>query len=190
MTKRPYLVLAVVAACGGGGHFDEVASNVEGIYMVGTYTRNEAACTEGGTSALKTETFAVATKESFAGVTYLSVTSCESVADCHAKLDAIRAGTGAASDFHFAVDGTSGDTLTGAGAFTGFNMNGTCTMGSLTATRLTLSDTTLRIEKQITLASDYPAADGFCTTDLAKKNAEGKPCSQMEVLVATLVEAL
>ena len=119
------------------------------------------------------------------------MTSCASVPDCREKLADIRAGEGFALDFQFAVDEVGeGDVLIGHGVSTGCGSDGVCTMGEVTKTTLQLIGLQLRIEEAITLADDYPADDGFCTTDLAKKNAEGNACSQMEVLTADLIEVL
>src|SRR5262245_44540512 len=98
MTNRPYVLLTALAACGGGSHFDDVAGNVEGIYMVNTYTRNEAACSEGGMSVLGMDTFAFATKVSFSGLSFLTIASCASVADCHLKVDEVHNGGGSGTD--------------------------------------------------------------------------------------------
>ena len=45
-------VLALgLAACGGGGSkFDSIAQDMEGVYTVGAYTHNDAACSPGGRS--------------------------------------------------------------------------------------------------------------------------------------------
>ncbi len=196
MNKWSYLPLSVMlAACSGDGgfsRFDEAAANVEGIYKVSSYTRNDQACTpDGGVSQLGDDTFALAVTQSFAGQHVLTVVSCASSEDCRAKLADIRSNQGYPIEFEFTVSNiTSDDLLTGAGVSTGFSNNGTCTGGELSTTRLELVGTRLHIEQAITIADDYPADGGFCTTEAARKNAEGNACSEMEVLTAELFEVL
>ena len=191
MKKWLGLVLCV-AACGEGeSDFEQAALGVEGIYAVQAYTRNETACTPGGVDALANDRFVVAVSQELFGQKFLSVTSCASAADCRAKLVDIRTGGGYQLEFQFVVSAVSGDTLTGQGASTGFGDHGVCTGGDVTATKLELLGTRLSIEQRITLADDYPAdSEGFCTTELAKKHAEGNACSQMELLTAELLEVL
>jgi hypothetical protein len=180
-----------VGACGGGGEsegdFESVAEDVAGIYSLDEYTRNDQACTPGGESAAGEHTFAVAFTQKFLGTSLLSILSCESPADCRARVT----GQGGFVDFSFGVEAVGDDgALTGGGASTGFGQEGTCTGGEVFATVLTLIEGQLRIEKAITLADDYPADDGFCTTDGARDAAAGNTCSSMEVLTATFVEEL
>lgn len=190
--KRWLGLVLCVAACGEGeGEFEQAATAVEGIYQVQTYTRNEQACSSGGVDAIDNDRFAVAVQQQLLGQRFLSVVSCASAIDCRAKLDDIRAGHGYTLEFQFVVSEADGDLLRGAGASTGFGSSGTCTRGEVTATTLELVGTSLAIEKRITVADDYPAdSDGFCTTELTRKYAEGNACSQLEVLTAALVEVL
>lgn len=186
------LVCVVVAACGGESEFEQRASTYEGIYQVTAYTRNEAACEPGGTSQLGSDTFGLAATQSFAGQQFMGLLSCADVADCRDKLAKIRANQiGFQVDFQFFVDSTgAAGTLTGKGASTGFNMNGSCTMAEVTRTTFAFDGTTLTVEQQITLADPYPPDNGFCTTDLAQQHAAGNACSQMKNLAATFVEPL
>ncbi|HEU0031947.1 MAG TPA: hypothetical protein VFQ53_15045 [Kofleriaceae bacterium] len=191
--KQLAIVTVLVIGCGDSGSddFARRASEVEGIYQVQAYTRNETACAPGGTSQLGSETFAFAVRQSFLGQTLLSVMSCASVADCHDKAARVQGGQGVALDFSFGVSEVSGDALVGQGASTGFGIDGVCTGGELTATTLTLDGDALAIEQQITVADDYPVdADGFCTTDAARAAADGNTCTQLELLSATFVEPL
>lgn len=182
-------------ACGGGGSSDEfeaAAASMEGIYQVQSYTRNDNACSPGGESIVGADGFAAAYTQTFLGITLLSVLSCESPADCRDKLAAEKAGEGFQIDFLFSVQflGDSGE-LTGSGASTGFGDGEVCTEAELTATLLTLTGSELRLEQAITIADDFPVDDdGFCTTRDASAAAEGKTCSQMEVLTATFFEPL
>jgi len=188
--------LVSIAACdtaGGAGAFDERASEIEGIYQVSAYTRNEAACEPGGDSQLVTDTFALVTRMSVAGIDYVAINSCASPADCRVQYDKLQTGEPVAFDWSFAVHAIAGDGgLVGEGASTGFSTpEGICRLGDITATRLTVTGSALRIEQRITLADDYAEdADGFCTTTAAREAAQGNPCAQFELLTAELVEAL
>jgi hypothetical protein len=191
--RRALLVMAT-AACGGGsggsgGDFATAADAVVGIYNVGDLTRTEGGCFEGGVSILQQDTFAVAFVESAFGFELLTVLSCADPQNCRDKA-ANR--NGVAIDFSYTVQflEDNGD-LTGEGASTGFDMNGTCTDGEVFDTTLTLDTGALRVEKAIVIADDYPAdSEGFCTTDRARDAAVGNLCFAFEVLTATFAEEL
>jgi hypothetical protein len=194
MTKLAVLSLALMA-CGGGGDssdFDAAAASMEGIYQVQSYTRNDNACSPGGESILGTDGFAIAYKQQFLGTTLLSLISCESPQDCRDKLAAEQRGEGFQIDFLFSVQfvGNDGELL-GSGTSTGFGDGSVCTNAELSDTVLTLTGSELRLEQAITIADDFPVdSNGFCTTVAASEAAEGKACSEMEVLTATFFEPL
>lgn len=193
MKHRLFLVLCIAAcATEDDSEVDAAMAGVEGIYAVQAYTRNEAACEPGGASALRADRFAIATRQEFLGHKLLTVVSCASSTDCRTKLADIRGGGGYSLDFSFTVDRAgAGGVLNGNGVSTGFGSSGTCRGAELTATTLELLGARLSIEQRITIADDYPAdSEGFCTTDLARKHAEGNACTQMAVLTADLVEVL
>jgi len=183
-------LLALTACDDNNGAFDDAAASAEGIYQVTSYTRNEAACAPGGTSQLGTDRFAVAFTQTIFGSRVLTVTSCASVADCRAKLADMRAQEPVLLQFQYAVNELDGDLLAGTGASTGFSEDGVCTAGEVMKTKLELVGAQLRIEQAITIADDYAPDDGFCTTTLAQKFAEGNVCSRMEALTAELLEVL
>lgn len=192
MQKLACLALVVFTACDAhDAAFDDAAASVEGIYQVTAYTRNEAACTAGGTSLLGNDRFAVAFTQTIFGSRVLTVTSCASAADCREKLADMRANEPVLLDFQFSVNELAADdTLAGLGASTGFEQDGVCTEGSLARTKLELIGTRLQVEQAITIADDYLPDGGFCTTELAQKFAEDNACSQLEVLTAELLEVL
>ena len=192
MKKLACLGLLAFAGCdGGNAAFNDAAAGVEGIYQVSAYTRNDAACAPGGDSQLGNDKFAVAFTQTIFGNHVLTVTSCASAADCRAKLADMRANEPVLLDFQFAVSElAANDVLVGFGASTGFSDGGVCRQGEVTETKLELIGSQLRIEQAITLADDYAAEDGFCTTALAQKNADGNACSQLELLTAELLEVL
>jgi hypothetical protein len=171
--------------------FVDAAAQVEGIYRVTTYTRNDQACVPGGASLLTKETFAFAATQELFGITLLDVFSCDAPADCRAKLAKLDAGGGFGLDFGFSVSSVDREVLVGDGASTGFAEGTVCIGGEVTRTRLVVEGATLRLQQEITIADSYPAdADGFCTTDAAKAAARGNACSALEVLTADFVEPL
>lgn len=185
------LALLGLGACGGGGELGELASEMEGIYQVSAYTRNEAACAPGGESVLGQDGFVFVVRQELFGQDFVSAMSCSSITDCRDKHARLEAGELFGVDFSFAVSqvGVNG-TLIGQGASSGFSEGELCVEGELTTTTFALDGDTLLVEQTITLANDYPADGGFCTTAGAQAAAEGNACSQMETLTATFVEPL
>ena len=182
--------LASLTAC-TSNDFVDAAAQVEGIYRVTTYTRNEQACVPGGASLLTKETFAFAATQQVLGLAVLDVFSCDDPADCRDKLAKLGTGGAFGLDFGFSVSDVQKGVMLGEGASTGFAEGGTCTGGEVTRTRLVVEGTTLRLQQEVTAADDYPAdADGFCTSDAAKAAARGNACSALEVLTAELIEPL
>lgn len=185
------ITLASLTACTTDDEFIDAAAQVEGIYRVTSYTRNDQACVPGGASLLTKETFAFAATQQLFGITLLDVFSCEDPADCREKLNKLDTGGGFGLDFGFSVSGVEEGVMLGEGASTGFPEGATCSGGELTTTRLVVEGTTLRLQQEITVADDFAAdANGFCTTDAAKAAARGNACSALEVLTAELVEPL
>jgi hypothetical protein len=90
----------LLAACGGSGNsFDDLASEMTGIYRVTAFTHNTAACVPGGDSVLGSEQFAAITSEDFFGQSVVSAISCASVADCRDKITRRAAGEPFVLDF-------------------------------------------------------------------------------------------
>jgi hypothetical protein len=190
------LVGLAVTACTSNGssapsEFEDAAAEVEGIYKVQAYTRNDASCAPGGESLLGGERFAAVFSGEALGRPYLQILSCSSAADCRDRIAAMKSGGGFAVDFSFIVTGVGQNgALTGAGTSTGFGDGEVCREAELSTTLLTLAGESLRLEQAITIAADYPAEDGTCSTTAAQQAAEGATCSAMEVLTATFFEAL
>jgi hypothetical protein len=188
--------LAVLAfalgACGGGSKFDSIAQDMEGVYQVGGFTHNDAACSPGGSSQLGTDQFAIVTEQTVFGIKLVSAFSCSSTADCHDKKTSLDSGDlFISSEWSFGADQASGDSLVGNGADTGFADGSLCKQGSATTTTFALSGEALSISQEITIADDYPVdSQGFCSTDAARAAAANHSCSQFELLTATFVESL
>lgn len=191
MKKLVCLGALLFAACDDGdAAFGDAAANVEGIYQVTAYTRNDAGCAPGSTSQLGQDRFAVAFTQTIFGDRVLTVTSCASAADCRAKLADMRAQEPVLLEFQFSANAVSNSVLVGRGATTGFTEDGVCTRGEVSATTIELLGSRLRVEQAITIADDYLPDNGFCTTTLAERFAENNTCSQMELLTAELLEVL
>jgi hypothetical protein len=90
--------------------FDAQAASVEGIYLVDSHTRNEAACSPGGDAVEDTDRYAVAKRHDPGGLELLDVVSCSSPADCEAKAGLESPGP---VSFGFALTGVDGEALTG-----------------------------------------------------------------------------
>lgn len=185
------LALTACTSSGSSSDFEESAASIEGIYRVQSYTRNDSSCAPGGESLLGSDRFAAVFSGEVFGRPFLDIVSCASAADCRDKVAATKAGGGFAIDFSFTLTGVGqGGALTGAGASTGFGDGEVCREAEISTTVLTLVDESLRLEQAITIAADYPAEDGVCSTTAAQQAAEGATCSAMEVLTATFFESL
>lgn len=173
------LLLAITVT--GSGCTSEDADAREGIYQVSTRLHNADACNTGGESIVGAETFALVTKRKQFGGSALEVFSCASPEDCRQKLARLDAGEGVSAEFIY----TEGRMVS-----TGYSDgSGHCTDADITETTLRVVDGVLQVEQKITVAADYDVdADGFCTTTLAQRAAEGHSCSQHESLSATLAE--
>ncbi len=171
--------------------FEDTAAAIEGIYRVQSYTRNDSSCQPGGESLLGSDRFAAVFTGEVFGRPFLDIVSCSSAADCRDKVAATKSGTGFVIDFSFTLTSVGpGGALTGAGVSTGFGDGETCREAEMSTTLLTLVDESLRLEQALTIAADYPAEDGICSTTAAQQAAQGATCSAMEVLTATFFEPL
>jgi hypothetical protein len=64
-------------------------------------------------------------------------------------------------------------------------------MPELSHTKLVLTGDTVQIEKRTQVGADYTAdSNGFCTTDKGRESAEKAPCSELETMTMTKLEAL
>jgi hypothetical protein len=195
MNNQHILVTAImVAACGSGssGEFEDIAETMQGIYRVTSYTHNSEACAPGGESRLGEDRFALAISRTVIGIPLLEIVSCESVADCRDKAAQLTAKQPYVFEFGFTASKLGPDgALLGQGGSSGFHIDGVCTLGEVTRSTFALAGDALRVEMEITIADDYaPPAPNTCTTREAERAAAGNACSEMEVLVAELVEPL
>lgn len=186
------LALAGCGGDGGDGGLGALATEVEGIYTVDSYTRNEEACAAEGASVLEEleERFLVVTVREALGQQYVSAVSCADVADCRAKAAADEYAAQYMANFTRA----EGEGLAGTQVSTGWSGSegDLCTAPErLELSLVKVGDEGLRLETRTTVGDDYPAdSDGFCTTDGGAAATKGKPCAQLEVLTATFSELL
>ncbi|CAN5922861.1 hypothetical protein BH11MYX3_BH11MYX3_39310 [soil metagenome] len=182
--------LFALSACATDGGFTDRASQVEGIYRVDSHLLNEASCSPGGAKVNDTDAFAFAKRSEVFGHELLQIYSCKSLADCRQK--AAQKQLSGAIDFGFTLSDVDGEALTGTQATTGFTSGGgeTCTRPELSSIVLDLEGDALHLTKSTRIGKDYRAEDGFCTTDKGRAATEDAPCSQMETLTATMLEAL
>ena len=116
--------LLITACDGGEGDFSGAAAELEGIYKISSYTRNEAACAPGGSSVLGNDRFAIAYTEEVLARPVLMLSSCASVDDCRAKLELIRTKQSFGSEFHFDATAVDGEALVARGASSGILKDG------------------------------------------------------------------
>ncbi|MGE0397549.1 MAG: hypothetical protein AB7T06_12580 [Kofleriaceae bacterium] len=176
---------------GGGSdlEFEQRASEVEGIYRVDSHLMNEAACAPGGSAMQDSHRFAFAKRGNVFGTEYLQVYSCASLDDCRQK--AAQSQFSGVIDFGFTLSAVDGDLLTGTMSTSGYSDGGsTCSMPEMQRLTLALDGDALRIEGAIHIGEDYQTSDGICWTDKGLEASEDAPCTQMETLTATFVEAL
>lgn len=185
-----FIASTTLAACADSNEqFADAATDVEGIYKVATYTRNDAACTPGGSQRLGNDGYAVAVVQEVLGHEMLTLTSCASPLDCRKKVDAMHSGDNFALEFQFATyELDDDDVLTGHGAWSGSLENGRCVGGERNDTRIVRDAGLLTVEQKIAPADAYAPEDGVCWTDGAQKGAEGNACTAMERLTAEFVE--
>jgi hypothetical protein len=167
---------------------------LSGIYQLSSITRNEMGCDmEGPAQSNVNDSYLYLVTDVAFGVSYVKVDSCADVADCQAKNQMRQALEIYLIDFSYTFSSSPGpEQLSGETAYTGLSGGPLCERPSL-ETQLLVSDGAgnLTIEARKATGDDYPPdSEGFCTTDLGRKASEGKPCSELEVVRASFVQAL
>jgi len=203
MSTRTLKTLAVVglivgiAGCGGtsdSAALDRWSAQVEGVYRIDAWTRNQAACDAEGASILNGagDYMAVFSASDVFGDSIQAV-ECAHPADCHADVAAARAQLPWSSTFSYRFQTAGDTTLKGVQVSTGYadSVSGTCSNAFMTNLVLTRpADGQVQVEGR-TVTVDHPAdAAGVCWTSDTQKAAAGKPCNQLEVVKATRIEAL
>ena len=179
---------------GGVGLPEETVASYEGIYEMSVLTENPSACEGGGMDLLATsmDSHVVLVGFEQLGAPVLKLMSCEDVADCQGKADAIRNMMGVG--FMFGADlseQVSDDELRGFAASTGYEEGGMCMMRKYEDHRLTRSGDTITLETETKTLADKPAEDGFCSVQPseAQQEADGAPCTSLLVIEAARVAA-
>ena len=187
------LAMTPIVGCGGAS-VEEVASQLEGVYLVEAWNRNEEGCdTEGGSilDQLEETNLVLAPGEAM-GQPYLETVSCSDPADCEAKAEAIPKNGSFVAWYTFTfTEAKTANELYGEYASTGFSSSDSdvCTQGELADRSLqALSDGTIRIEERTRVADHPKDSRGYCTTEGTKAAAEGKACSQLQVITASRIE--
>lgn len=206
---RGVFVLAGVAlnlaACGGGSDSDGACAGLteadlqrwEGTYQLTSFTENQSSCDAEGPSILASqrEPFFFLRRASALGRTYLWLLSCTDAADCadkRTKFDQSQTsfsfGPPSQILFQFTCSGTTGS-VSATIATTGFSSaDGTCSEPSISQDTLSRdADGNARVESREQIGDDYPAVDGYCTTDAGSAASANKPCTHYRALVGTLV---
>lgn len=207
------LGLLLLGACGGGNdgssifgsgggdakankRLKEHAGSIEGIYSLDSFTRNEDGCDAGGASALDDigdHTRLVAVLGEVFGFSTLDVYSCVDEADCRdivAILESRMGGFGIQLHFSFG-EADDADHYSGGVAWTGSEREeGVCSGGRVEEHSMERDGDSLSIENRIIPSNDYPSEDGVCWSDDSMAAAKGQPCTELEVVEATFLEAI
>jgi hypothetical protein len=175
------LALLLCAACGDSG----LSTGHEGIYMVGTWTRNATACdAEGASTAQSHEPLFYVKNESFLGVHFVNVNSCADSGAC--KTEANDDGTLHIGQFGFDQGSDSkGFSSHSAFAFK-LSSSGMCE-GGVTDSTLEFTGTTFRIEEKHFEAVPFAPSSGDdeCPDAKVEQAAAGQPCTEFEVVTAS-----
>jgi len=180
---RISLLGLVVLGCGGG---DGGGTSFEGIYRVETWTQNRMACdAEGPSVAMSHEPLFYVKNESFLGSKFVNVNSCLDIATCSSEAndaDTIHIGSFA---FEQGNDSSGWSTRS---AFA-FDVQGQC-QGGVTETKMTISQTSIRIEQKHVEAVPFPpvAGEDECPDAKVEEAAAGQPCDELEVVTATFMQ--
>ncbi|HEX9620026.1 MAG TPA: hypothetical protein VF989_07830 [Polyangiaceae bacterium] len=190
------LSCTLLSACGGqdgGDRSEQAFESFLGIYAIGEYTVNDAACDAEGASAFSTlaETYLVSHRDEFLGVPFLLFFSCSDAADCRDKVATFADGQGVASERSYTLSSAeSGHHLTGSREISGFGDGELCRDGGVEALDLVRDGLGIVIELHGRYADFSPDEAGICWSDRGAAAAEGAPCTRFEVLRATFSEAL
>lgn len=190
-------LLAMPCACGGddgddggadGAGLDaEDVAAFEGIYEITSWTEDDGGCGGAGTDVLPMATdrhFALVGDELF-GIRLLELVSCVDVADCEAKVDALR------SDMPYAVmlratlsETLAEDELWGFLGTTGVQMDGVCTMRDYEDHVLTRMGESVTLTTVFKALDDRPPEDGACVADgrALQQEAADAPCVGQRIL--------
>jgi len=164
-------------------------TQLEGIYTISEWTRNDTGCAAEGPSILSGQLakLVIVRTNSFFGQSYIELIPCSTLDQC--RLDAAGSAT-VISEFGSVNEGSDSAGWTG-GRVTAGGSGGSCS-GTVTNTTLTSTAATMiQIDAETHPTGMFPTdADGFCTTDDAQEAAASQPCDGLDVVRATFTEAL
>jgi len=201
MTSLPSLavtgLLMGAVGCGGtsdSGALDTWSAELEGVYRIDAWTRNEAACTEGPSVLKDGGDYMVLVHVTDPLGASIEAMECADPAACSALVTQLRASRVTSSSafiYDFRTADASG--VTGVLVTTGYSGGGDGTCPNAMLTNIALNrpaDGQVQIESR-SVVVDHPAhADGSCWTDDTVSAAAGKPCNQLEEMEATRIETL
>lgn len=184
---RPTLAAALLllASCGGD---EKPFTDLEGIYTIGSWTRNETGCTAEGPQVPGSDGFLWIKEGSFFGARFLGVVTCADLPTCRAD----SAGEVPILGGWLLGRGNDRDGWTGEIAWSTTGPSaGTCS-GGLTSYRLSQPAAglvSLRAESRS--APTFPEnGQGECDPQDAAALAGPTPCLTLEVVAATYLEGL
>ena len=175
----------------GGGHGSSLSQatiqTYEGSYELTAFTHNAAGCESDGASTLaaKQERSFVMVGAEALGSAYVNLDSCADAAECGAVVSAIRARGSYSAEYALILSTEAGlDELGGFSAMSGGLVSGVCTRRKYVAITLTREGDAVRVESRSIPLADAPPEDGICWAEPAKQRAEaeGRPCSELEVI--------
>lgn len=170
------------------------ADAIEGIYEVGTLTRNPTSCGAEGPSVLADDRdHMVVFRGKDIGGDWIKADGCADPGDCRQRLAAQRTGGAVRTTFSYELRQVGGGDLRGTWTTTGYSgrQDGVCvdaTAATILLERPTV--TQVRIEVR-SVVLDHPSdAQGVCWTSDTRAAAAGKPCNLLDVVQGTRVEPL
>ena len=187
MRSAPLVISGVIflAACGS----DDPSTDLAGMYELASWTANPDSCAEEGPPSIDASSythFFVRMDELF-GQSFISVVPCTSLEECRnnaAMTDTLFLGGGFFLDHGNDDDGWTGQSSSIGGADT---CSGTVDDATLTGE----PEGSVEIVVEKKEVTDVPLdEEGFCDSDAAKEQAEGKDCAQLEVVTGTYLEGI
>jgi hypothetical protein len=174
-------------AAGAGGDDPEarevaaIAARLEGIYEITFHETNLDACELGGTPTEGHPFFVIFTRPLVSLVTVF-VMSCTSVEECR-QLEP------ASGTFYFVFDQAHGEASLVGGFLVEVKEGEQCHHRDTYAMLLETASGELRIEARTWRGEDYPVgSDGRCTISNGRFPSRDDPCTQLEVLEASMIE--
>ena len=176
------------------------ASAFVGIYKSTSHTENKTSCAAPGDAVqgIKGDPYFVIYFGDIPEyhISYVTLISCASVSECQAVPAKLKGMGFVIDDYSFTLSTVTNDTtLSGFEASTGTSGDGnSCIKRHYSDHVLTVAaDHSVHLESRLKYLADRAQdSDGFCFAEVAQEKSEaaGKPCSELQVLDGTFVQAL